>query len=49
MNSVIGLPQAENGLVVTLVDTKFGVVPSLLLHRSGLPTVGRFRSIDKEN
>ena len=41
LNSLMGLPPTEVGLVVTLVDTKFGLVYSLLLQRLGLPVVGK--------
>ena len=37
MNSLIGLPQTEVGLVVTPVDTMFGVACCLLLGRLRLP------------
>ena len=42
LNSLFGRPQTEVWLVFnfkTIVDTKFEVVGSLLLHRLGLPVV----------
>ena len=44
LNSLIGLPQTEVGVVVTvtiLVDAKYGLAGSLLLRRLGLPVVGK--------
>ena len=38
LNSLIGLPRTE---IVTLVDTKFRLICSLLLRRLGLPVLGK--------
>ena len=49
LNSLVGLPQTEVGLVITPVDKKFGLVCSPLMCSFGLPVAGKKSTPLKEH